>query len=208
MEDELDMKPGDKIKVITDDEEYKDGWYFGRNLRTNEEGLYPVVFTQKITVEKAPTLMRAKSTKRQCTTEFKDDSIGPPDRFTNSGRDEEEHSITHETILSATDGLDVVESTVSQQPRVVLLGSERRFGKSSYLINGIDTTKLNPVEAEFWSPEEITAYFIMEGYDVQSASRFQKHKISGKILLELELVHLKRVGHKFFLGQDLRFSKK
>lgn len=64
MEDELDMKPGDKIKVMTDDEEYKDGWYFGRNLRTNEEGLYPVVFTQKITVEKAPTLMRAKSTKK------------------------------------------------------------------------------------------------------------------------------------------------
>ncbi|QHS72903.1 Boi2p [Saccharomyces paradoxus] len=257
MEDELDMKPGDKIKVITDDEEYKDGWYFGRNLRTNEEGLYPVVFTQKITVEKAPPLMRAKSTKRiysplanedpllsstfinendsnselptpqpietaasisrnanvklgrnlslkntmsdidNALRELEDDSIGPPDRFINSSRDEE-HSITHETILSATDGLDVVESngnpTTGSSTELLNGGLE----KQAALINGIDTTKLNPVEAEFWSPEEITAYFIMEGYDVQSASRFQKHKISGKILLELELVHLKELDINSF----------
>ncbi|CAI4482120.1 CBM_collapsed_G0019200.mRNA.1.CDS.1 [Saccharomyces cerevisiae] len=257
MEDELDMKPGDKIKVITDDEEYKDGWYFGRNLRTNEEGLYPVVFTQKITVEKAPTLMRAKSTKRiyspltnedpllsstfisendsnselptsqpietaasisrtangkiernlslkntmsdidNALLEFKDDSIGPPDRFINSGRDEE-HSITHETILSATDGLDVVESNSKPTTSSSTGFLNGDLENQATLINGIDTTKLNPVEAEFWSPEEITAYFIMEGYDVQSASRFQKHKISGKILLELELVHLKELDINSF----------
>lgn len=257
MEDELDMKPGDKIKVLTDDEEYKDGWYFGRNLRTNEEGLYPVVFTQKITVEKAPTLMRAKSTKRiyspltnedpllsstfisendsnselptpqpietaasisrtangkiernlslkntmsdidNALLEFKDDSIGPPDRFTNSGRDEE-HSITHETILSATDGLDVVESNSKPTTSSSTGFLNGDLENQATLINGIDTTKLNPVEAEFWSPEEITAYFIMEGYDVQSASRFQKHKISGKILLELELVHLKELDINSF----------
>lgn len=47
-EDELDLKPGDKVKVITDDEEYGDGWYYGQNLRSMEEGLYPVMFTQII----------------------------------------------------------------------------------------------------------------------------------------------------------------
>ncbi|CAI4038586.1 hypothetical protein SMKI_05G1970 [Saccharomyces mikatae IFO 1815] len=257
MEDELDMKPGDKIKVITDDEEYKDGWYFGRNLRTNEEGLYPVVFTQKITVEKAPTLMRAKSTKRvyspltnedplisstfinendsnselptpqpletaasisrntngklernlslkntmcdidNALRELKDDHMRPADRSVDSSRGEE-HSITHETILSSTDELDVVESnskpTISASTGLM----NGNLEKQTTLINGIDTTKLNPVEAELWSPEEITAYFIMEGYDVQSASRFQKHKISGKILLELELVHLKELDINSF----------
>lgn len=43
MEDELDMNPGDKIQVINDDGEFNDGWFYGRNLRTKEEGLYPVV---------------------------------------------------------------------------------------------------------------------------------------------------------------------
>lgn len=52
MEDELSMKPGDKIEVITDDGEYNDGWYYGRNLRTKEEGLYPAVFTKKTTLNK------------------------------------------------------------------------------------------------------------------------------------------------------------
>lgn len=257
MEDELDMKPGDKIKVITDDEKYKDGWYFGRNLRTNEEGLYPVVFTQKITVDRTPTLMRAKSTKRvysplapedpllsstfinendstselptpqpietaasisrstngkldrnlslkntmsdidKALRDFKEGSEGAPDRSIASSRDEA-HSITHETILSTTDELDVIElnnrptTSGSTKPPSINMETQATF------INGIDTTKLNPVEAEMWTPEEITAYFIMEGYDVQSASRFQKHKISGRILLELELVHLKELDINSF----------
>lgn len=55
MEDELNMKPGDKIKVITDDGEYNDGWYYGRNLRTKEEGLYPAVFTKRIAIENQRT---------------------------------------------------------------------------------------------------------------------------------------------------------
>lgn len=46
MEDEIDMKPGDKIEVLMDDGEYKDGWYQGKNLRTAQVGLYPAVFTQ------------------------------------------------------------------------------------------------------------------------------------------------------------------
>lgn len=48
MEDELDMLPGDRIKVINDDSLYHDGWYLGTNLRTNEQGLYPLNFTQEI----------------------------------------------------------------------------------------------------------------------------------------------------------------
>ncbi|EJS44002.1 boi2p [Saccharomyces arboricola H-6] len=257
MEDELDMKPGDKIKVITDDEEYKDGWYFGRNLRTNEEGLYPVVFTQKITAEKTPSLMRAKSTKRvyspltnddpllsstfisendsnselptpqpietaasisrnangkldrnlslknticdieNALQEFKEDSVGAPDHSIASSKDEG-HSITHETILSTTDGLDVIDSNSKPTTSGSIGLSSNDLEKRASLINGIDTTKLDPVEAELWTPEEITAYLIMEGYDVQSASRFQKHKISGRILLELELVHLKELDINSF----------
>ncbi|CAI1958954.1 hypothetical protein SEUBUCD650_0E02050 [Saccharomyces eubayanus] len=257
MEDELDMKPGDKIKVITDDEIYKDGWYFGRNLRTNEEGLYPVVFTQKITVDRTPTLMRAKSTKRvysplahedpllsstfinendstselptpqpietaasisrntngkldrnlslkntmsdidNALREFNEGSEGAPDRSIASSRDEA-HSITHETILSTTDGLDVIEANNKPTTSGSTKPLSNSMGTQATFINGIDTTKLNPVEAEMWTPEEITAYFIMEGYDVQSASRFQKHKISGRILLELELVHLKELDINSF----------
>lgn len=64
MQDELDMKPGDKIQVITDDEEYNDGWYYGRNLRTNEEGLFPVIFTQEMTFNARPGIIRAKSNRR------------------------------------------------------------------------------------------------------------------------------------------------
>lgn len=50
--DELDLHVGDVIEVITDDAEYNDGWYMGRNVTTGKAGLYPKTFTQ-------PTMQRA-----------------------------------------------------------------------------------------------------------------------------------------------------
>lgn len=41
LEDEIDLHVGDQIQVILDDEEYNDGWYYGKNLRTNLIGLSP-----------------------------------------------------------------------------------------------------------------------------------------------------------------------
>lgn len=44
--DELSLKIGDKVEVLADDSEYNDGWYMGKNLLTEEVGLYPKGFTQ------------------------------------------------------------------------------------------------------------------------------------------------------------------
>lgn len=62
MDDELDLKPGDKISVITDDEEYNDGWYFGKNLVTGKVGLFPRNFTQ--VVDNKDSIMNKKSHRR------------------------------------------------------------------------------------------------------------------------------------------------
>ena len=45
LDDEIDLKLNDNIQIILDDEEYNDGWYYGRNLRTNNIGLFPKCFT-------------------------------------------------------------------------------------------------------------------------------------------------------------------
>lgn len=62
MDDELDLRPGDKISVITDDEEYNDGWYFGKNLVTGKVGLFPRNFTQ--VVDNKDSIMNKKSHRR------------------------------------------------------------------------------------------------------------------------------------------------
>ena len=45
LEDEIDLQVGDQIQIILNDEEYNDGWFYGKNLRSNLIGLFPKCFT-------------------------------------------------------------------------------------------------------------------------------------------------------------------
>lgn len=44
--DELTIREGELVDLISDDSEFDDGWYMGKNLTTGEVGLYPKVFTK------------------------------------------------------------------------------------------------------------------------------------------------------------------
>lgn len=61
--DELNLKVGDKVEVLADDSEYNDGWFMGKNLLTEEVGLYPKSFTQILTNEipEGGGLLRSRS---------------------------------------------------------------------------------------------------------------------------------------------------
>lgn len=60
--DELNLKIGDKVEVLADDSEYNDGWYMGKNLLTNDVGLYPKGFTQVLMSPKPEdALLRSRS---------------------------------------------------------------------------------------------------------------------------------------------------
>lgn len=284
MEDELNMKPGDKIQVITDDEEYNDGWYFGRNLRTKEEGLYPVVFTQVISTERKPTLMRAKSLKRLNTSsaannsklasnnnsysttpngststlstplELQTASVVPFSKSqnkqeinkttdkeignistTNNAVDKyalsrnisikstmsdidkaiEEMAYEHTESLNTVNseskestGYEIAEDTVITETEDLNIVDrpkkiETTFSNQSKNYDNVKTIHqkgkyLNPNDVYNWSPEDVSNYFIECGFDVESASRFKRHKISGAILLELELAHLKELDINSF----------
>lgn len=66
--DELTISKGDAIELISDDREYGDGWYMGKNLRTGKVGLYPKVFTREKTTNgtvNRPSLLRSRS-RRSC----------------------------------------------------------------------------------------------------------------------------------------------
>lgn len=256
MDDELDMRPGDKIQVVTDDGSYNDGWYFGKNLRTQEEGLYPKVFTQVIAMERKPALMRAKSSKRiaspfasgsntnlsypsqdgstselptpqpletaQPATYRKFDNIKAPNsdmikvpvdrnismKSTMSDIDKALEELRGDSFPSGTDSIDY-----DQRPglRRLVSGSSLDFTKSNSLAS-TGTNELRPENVKNWVPEQVTAYLISLGFDVESASRFQKHKISGTILLELELAHLKELeinsfGTRFEIFKEIEALK-
>ncbi|KAF2638375.1 hypothetical protein P280DRAFT_471485 [Massarina eburnea CBS 473.64] len=39
--DELTLARGERIELIESDQEFGDGWYLGRNIETNDSGLFP-----------------------------------------------------------------------------------------------------------------------------------------------------------------------
>ncbi|KOS42558.1 hypothetical protein ACN38_g6574 [Penicillium nordicum] len=61
-EDELIMLPRDKIELIELDEGFGDAWYYGKNLRTGQTGLFPANFTNgspRKTLAESPVLVES-----------------------------------------------------------------------------------------------------------------------------------------------------
>ncbi|KAA8915727.1 hypothetical protein TRICI_002134 [Trichomonascus ciferrii] len=61
-----------------------------------------------------------------------------------------------------------------------------------------------------WNPYEVHQYFKSRGYDDEVCSQFIHHKITGSILLELELAYLKEIditsfGTRFEISKDIKY---
>ena len=263
MEDELDLKLGDKIHVITNDEEFNDGWYYGKNLRTQEEGLYPVVFTQKLAAE-IQQLTQEKS-QRRISTLFSSTSELPtlqaletadfvkiksanspetPISLKNTMSDidraleELQRASTSETGLTVTHESengdfthDTFESeyaetstntqsgsiglTANPLSRNLDFATSRSTSNNTTIVNDIGTVhkvELDPKNILNWTPEDVTNYFVMCGFDPEASAKFSIHKISGEILLELELTHLKELdidsfGTRFEIFKEIEAIK-
>ncbi|CCE63168.1 hypothetical protein TPHA_0E00730 [Tetrapisispora phaffii CBS 4417] len=276
MEDELNMQLGDKIQVITDDSEYNDGWYYGKNLRTQEEGLYPVVFTQtfvpdrvQLTQEKSarristimtnlpvnstselPTPQKAETaTLINGSNKMKDRSLSLKKTMSDidkaleelqSGNSGPAPNVTRKIsdISTNMEELTIEKSwTPDLQDRNIgdyshdLDNNQSRSASNNTIIvnklsdvnNKVNTSgnvdriperpELNPKNVLNWTPEDVTDHFTLSGFDPEVSSKFKIQKISGKILLELELSHLKEIdidsfGTRFEVFKEIEALKK
>lgn len=60
-----------------------------------------------------------------------------------------------------------------------------------------------------WSPEMVEQYFLSKGYEPGVCACFQRHKITGAILLELDLAYLKEIditsfGTRFEISKEIK----
>lgn len=76
------------------------------------------------------------------------------------------------------------------------------------------TEDLNPKDAMKWTPKQVTSYFALGlGFDASIAGKFARHKITGAILFELDLAHLKELdidsfGTRFEIHKEIENLKK
>lgn len=218
--DELDLKVGQKVQVISDDSEYNDGWYMGKNLDTGKVGLYPKTFTQIVpnfqssnstNLYGKPPLLRSRSRRLNSPSSQQASPITPsasstttnfppPVSLFSSGGVSGLYN--HTPVESSTDSLaQQFKPTISREP------STRQSSVHTNTIKDIDNAlaelssvngDFDPVTVNSWTPEQVSSYFSSIGVDVESAGQFARHKITGAILLELELSHLKELDISSF----------
>lgn len=256
--DELNLKVGDKIEVLSDDSEYNDGWYMGKNLSNNEVGLYPKSFTQVLVNEPTehPSLLRSRSRSRgipspnpnspnttpskisQLTNTFENLSMkNSPNEIKkqklkpsadngaadlNGSVDPPNDQAVHKTMSDIDRALQELQSdsfvnnsdhSVTQELPVK---SPDHNGKSHQRTasNLSLTEDLNPKDAMKWTPKQVTSYFALGlGFDASVAGKFARHKITGAILFELDLAHLKELdidsfGTRFEIHKEIENLKK
>ncbi|CCG20707.1 Boi2 protein [Candida orthopsilosis Co 90-125] len=75
------------------------------------------------------------------------------------------------------------------------------------------TDDLNPLQAHNWTPKQVSSYFaLVLGFSPEIASKFAKHKITGAILFEMDLGHLKELdidsfGTRFEIHKEVEKLK-
>lgn len=208
--DELNLVVGEKIEVLADDSEYNDGWYMGKSVTSGKVGLFPKLFTKPVAEQPLePTILRSRSRRvplgpkagknasnngsRVASEEqnlLKAEQL-QPSADVNSTMNEidkalEEFKVSTSTRESSKE--DIPATQPEQKADATSKGHHRNVSTQSL------TTDLNPLQASEWTPKQVLSYFaIVLGFDMNIAGKFARHKITGQILFQLDLAHLKEL---------------
>ncbi|ODV67638.1 hypothetical protein HYPBUDRAFT_108448 [Hyphopichia burtonii NRRL Y-1933] len=216
--DELDLKVGDKVEVLADDSEYNDGWYMGKNLITEQVGLYPKSFTQVLANSEPSTgLLRSRSrrvnseknlnSKLNTATSKPQESNKSPlsPKINQLAENFEKLSTSNSSVNKRTSSgqvhktMDDIDKALEEmqtdslspnQSKSTPINLSHQRNPSAQSL----TEDLNPLHANDWTPQQVSSYFaIVLGFDLDVAGKFSRHKITGEILFQLDLTHLKEL---------------
>ncbi|ODV90252.1 hypothetical protein CANCADRAFT_31267 [Tortispora caseinolytica NRRL Y-17796] len=190
-EDELTIQKGDQIKVLKTDEGFNDGWYLGFNLRTRETGVFPCVYTSD--VQPTPTI----TAHNDAVSYFDDGSAQKRDSL--SARSTSSHaSPTVDRALSDIDKA-ISDLQTTSDPADTFVNETSPLASSS---------NIQSESVHTWTPEQVSEHFAQVGFEPDVSQAMIKHKISGNILLELDLGHLKELeistfGTRFEINKEI-----
>lgn len=194
--DELTLKVGDRIEVLADDSEYNDGWYMGRKVADSKVGLFPKSFTRIVESAHAdPSLLRSRSRRLPSNPNKKSGAVsngsGDPAASSKSASTKDSDDAARANKDYVNSAMDEIDKALNELGVSSLDPSKGHLRNPSALSF---TQDLNPLKASEWTPKQVSSYFaIVLGFDMDVAGKFARHKITGDILFELDLAHLKEL---------------
>lgn len=219
LEDEIDLHVGDQIQVILDDEEYNDGWYYGKNLRTNLIGLFPKCFTESVDDN------LKKDSNKPIENGFRKESNNSNQSFY---RNNEKRMFSSSSNLSRSHSSFIINN----QPSQVRTTSNNSVNRSLSRLNSKNLSSLSVDQDEqdemliqqlmklcdmdavleaknihSWEPEDVAVYFYNKNIDLDSCLKFYDHKINSKILFSLTQQDLKNELEILSFGSRFSISK-
>lgn len=198
--DELSLSIGDKVEVLADDSEYNDGWYMGRNIANKKVGLFPKLFTKQVSeLAPEPTLLRSRS--RRVHSGYKggsrntsENSTAPTDDSNKKDSERKPSADVNSTMSEIDKALEELQLSSQNLTTPLTLNGHNRTVSAQSL-----TEDLNPLKASEWTAKQVSSYFaIVLGFDLEVAGKFARHKITGEILFQLDLAHLKELDIESF----------
>lgn len=169
-EEDLPLLVGERIEVISRDDEFGDGWWEGINER-GQQGLFPKIYT----AETYPSTSTA-ATSAAASQSSLSESLA---------RVEEEP----ESEISM-DNEEAREREVFVQGRT---GTQATTAASTQAFEPI--TSIETVQS--WAPAQVAEHFAQLGL-VDVAPKFEEHEVSGRILLEMQHSDLKEIDINAF----------
>lgn len=225
-EDEIDLKKGDHVLVLEDDSEFGDGWYIGRNLSTAKAGLFPFVFTTKLVLPTpaplnstlvSPLLAESNSFSHQKPQKYSSTSSlniqhdgssaapGPTKKLSFSKPGYVPNESVHDTLTDIDEAISELNNTTSPYNTTV-----DTFPSTPTTSSSSNSLPHFPYSSIFsWTPQMVHDYFLSRGYEESVCACFLRHKITGSILLELDLGYLKEIditsfGTRFEISKEIK----
>lgn len=219
LEDEIDLHVDDQIQIILDDEEYNDGWYYGKNLRTNLIGLFPKCFTESLDDK------QKKNFNKPIENNFRKESNNSNQSFYKSN---EKRLFSFSSNLSRSHSSFMINNQSSQ----VRTSSNNSVNRSLSRLNSKNLSSLSVDQEEqdemliqqlmklcdmdavleaknihSWEPVDVAVYFYNKNIDLDSCLKFYDHKINCKILFSLTQQDLKNELEILSFGSRFSISK-
>lgn len=218
--DELNLAVGEKIEVLADDSEYNDGWYMGKSVSSGKVGLFPKLFTKPVAEQPLePTLLRSRSRRVPLGPKAGDKpgsnssriaSLETPQQQQPQQAQQQPSNDVHSTMNEIDKALEELQTSTRESSKEDVKtqqkepepapapapapAEEPKKGHQRNVSTQSLTTDLNPLQATEWTAKQVLSYFaIVLGFDMSVAGKFARHKITGEILFQLDLAHLKEL---------------
>ncbi|KAL6932977.1 hypothetical protein ACO0R3_002067 [Hanseniaspora guilliermondii] len=230
LEDEIDLQIGDQIQIILDDEEYNDGWYYGKNLRTNLIGLFPKCFTESLDDN-----LKKDYNKSQRNFSANDKPTENGFRKESNNSTQSFYRVNEKRMFSSSSNLSRSHSSFmnnNQSASQIRTTSNNSVNRSLSRLNSKNVSSLSVDQEEqdevliqqlmklcdmdavletrnikSWEPEDVAVYFYNKNIDLDSCLKFYDHKINSKILFSLTQQDLKNELEILSFGSRFSISK-